>query len=218
MNIFSRLHVSAQMAHVIRLALIVIVVSPIVVYAAYTNLRPLTNGKINQGYLYGEEDPGHKGIDFPASNGTEVKVIANGTVMAFPSCQFTRLVKSFAATVVYDDACLGASFLGSALVTADQPLVGMANEASQDGRFKKAYSSFQGGSQTLTWYNTNGTQSGNPTSATINPRGSKDFSPPLENFKGSVVITANQPIAAVVNVVNNATSGDTHAVYNASNR
>lgn len=82
MNILSKLRVSIRMAHAIRLALIVAVVSPIVAYAAYTGLRPLTNGKINQGYLYGEEDPGHKGIDFPASNGSEVKAIANGTVVA----------------------------------------------------------------------------------------------------------------------------------------
>jgi len=57
-------------------------------------------------------------------------------------------VKPFAATVVYDDSCLGTSFLGSAVVSANQPLVGMTNEASDNGFFKKAYSSFQGGSQT----------------------------------------------------------------------
>jgi hypothetical protein len=138
------------------------------------------------------------------------------------------------------------------VVTANQPLVGMANEASQDGRFKKAYSSFQGGSQaaygplvyngfsesgytwtsgvgvqnltdqsasvTLTWYNANGTQSGSSTSATLNSRGSQAFSPPQSGFKGSVLISADRPIAAVVNVVNSASTGDTHAVYNASNR
>jgi hypothetical protein len=32
------------------------------------------------------------------------------------------------------------------------------------------------------------------------------------------LITANRDVAAVVNVTNNASSGDTHAIYNASNR
>jgi hypothetical protein len=37
-------------------------------------------------------------------------------------------------------------------------------------------------------------------------------------MEGSAVITADYEIAAVVNVVNKATTGDPHAIYNASSR
>ena len=37
-------------------------------------------------------------------------------------------------------------------------------------------------------------------------------------FKGSVWITTDRDIVAVVYVNNNAPSGDTHVIYNASNR
>jgi hypothetical protein len=43
--------------------------------------------------------------------------------------------------------CTAANFVGSVVATAGQPLVGMANEASADGRFKKAFSSAQMGSR-----------------------------------------------------------------------
>jgi hypothetical protein len=43
------------------------------------------------------------------------------------------------------------------------------------------------------------------------------FFAPQSDFKGSV-ITANRDIAAIVNIVNDASSGDTQAIYNASSR
>jgi hypothetical protein len=41
---------------------------------------------------------------------------------------------------------------------------------------------------------------------------------PPTNLNGSAVVNADQNITVVVNVVNTATSGDTHAMYNASSR
>jgi len=58
----------------------------------------------------------------------------------------------------------------------------------------------------------------NPQSSPLAGRGMAVFFAPQANFKGSVVITAVQNIAAVINVTNNAPSGDTEAIYNASNR
>jgi len=51
--------------------------------ASYLTLRPITNGQINQFYLYAEEldDSTHKGIDLPANNGTNVYAVENGIVM-----------------------------------------------------------------------------------------------------------------------------------------
>ncbi|HEY3049837.1 MAG TPA: hypothetical protein VGJ72_20530, partial [Polaromonas sp.] len=52
------------------------------------------------------------------------------------------------ATYVFFPTCGGNNFLGSAVVTANQPLVGMGSEARSDLRFAMAYSSFQGGTRT----------------------------------------------------------------------
>jgi len=56
-----------------------ITVSVAIVRAAYSVQRPITNGKIYQWYLYGED--GHKGVDFPANEGTDVQAVADGVVM-----------------------------------------------------------------------------------------------------------------------------------------
>ena len=138
------------------------------------------------------------------------------------------------------------------LPTASQSLVGMANEASLDGRYKKGYSSFQDGSRAVygplvyrtysqngyTWnagitvqnlstqqatvnlyyYNSDGSPAGSQTNQAIAGRGMSGFVAPQNGFKGSVMITANRDIAVVVNVINDASSGDTRAIYNASSR
>jgi hypothetical protein len=158
-----------------------------------------------------------------------------------------------AATTFFVSPCTGTNFLGSVVVTASQPLVGMANETNVDGSgnpippIKKAYASAQGGrptaygpwlyrttndtwlsgiaiqnlsssqvSLTLTFYDTAGNvvHSSTPSLAA---RGSSAYLAPGPTFTGSVVV-ANQNIAAVVNVANNSTSGDGHAIYNASSR
>lgn len=49
------------------------------VYAVYSVQRPLADGKIHQWHLYGED--GHKGVDFPAIEGTDVYAVADGVVM-----------------------------------------------------------------------------------------------------------------------------------------
>lgn len=67
------------------------------------------------------------------------------------------------------------------------------------------------------YYNQNGSWASNQT-AVLNYRGSAVFQAPTSSFRGSAVITANQDIAAVVHTRNNAASGDTHAMYNASAR
>ncbi len=156
-----------------------------------------------------------------------------------------------AKTFNLSSACPGDNFSGSAVATASQPLVGMANEVSLDGRYKKGYSSFQGGSHTaygplvyhaysqdgytwetgiavqnlstqgaaidLDYYDADGNPAGSQSSS-LAGRGMGVFFAPQSGFKGSVVITADRDIAAVVNVINNAPNGDTHAIYNASNR
>ena len=61
------------------LILAAITVTIVTVRAAYSVQRPITNGKIYQWYLYGEE--GHKGVDFPANEGTDVYAVADGVVM-----------------------------------------------------------------------------------------------------------------------------------------
>jgi len=61
------------------LILVMITVSVAIVRAAYSVQRPITNGKIDQWYLYGED--GHKGVDFPANEGTDVYAVADGVVM-----------------------------------------------------------------------------------------------------------------------------------------
>jgi murein DD-endopeptidase MepM/ murein hydrolase activator NlpD len=158
-----------------------------------------------------------------------------------------------AHTFMPDISCPPEGFLGSVVATADQRLVGMANEASESAPSrKKAYSSFQAGSHTAygalvyrtylqggyTWDTGIGVQNlstqaasvnlyycdpyGNQVATqlnqTVNGRGVGVFFAPIGGFIGSVRITANQNIAAVVNVTNNASTGDTHAIYNASNR
>jgi len=71
----------------------------------------------------------------------------------------------------------------------------------------------------LYYYDTGGNPlASNPQSSPLTGRGMAVFFAPQSGFKGSVIITANQDIVAIVNVVNNAPSGDTHATYNASNR
>jgi hypothetical protein len=169
-------------------------------------------------------------------------------------CTLSAYASSFAAKTFYDSICPGDGFLGSAVATANQPLVGMANEVSLDGRYKKGYSSFQGGSHTAygplvyrtytcphtgyTWdagiavqnlstqqanvnlyyYHGIGSPAGSQTNQVIAGRGLGVFFAPQSCFKGSVMITADQDIAVVVNVINTAPSGDTHAIYNASSR
>lgn len=167
-------------------------------------------------------------------------------------CSRSQYASSLAAKTFFDSTCPGDNFSGSAVATASQPLVGMANEASLDGRYKKSYSSFQDGSHTAygplvyrtyyqdgyTWdagiavqnlstqranvnlyyYHTNGNSAGSQTNQWIAPRGMGVFFAPQSGFKGSVLITADRDIAVGINVVNNAPSGDTHAIYNASNR
>lgn len=58
-----------------------ITVTIAIVHAAYSVQRPITDGKIYQWYLYGED--GHKGVDFPAIEGTDVCAVADGVVMDF---------------------------------------------------------------------------------------------------------------------------------------
>lgn len=60
----------------------------ITVQSAYRVQRPITDGKIHQWNLYGENDNdyptypgGHKGIDFPAVLGTDVYAVAPGSVV-----------------------------------------------------------------------------------------------------------------------------------------
>jgi hypothetical protein len=168
-------------------------------------------------------------------------------------CVRSQYTPPYAARTFYDSSCPGSDFAGNAVASASQSLVGMANEVSiTEPQRKKAYSSFQGGTQTAygplvyhdfyqnghTWdtgiavqnlstqnasvnlhfYHGNGASAGSLWNQTINSRGSGVFSPPQSDFKGSVLITANRDIAAIVNVINYASSGDTHAMYNASNR
>lgn len=168
-------------------------------------------------------------------------------------CARSAVVPSNASTLFYDfdNTCPGSNFLGSVVATASQPLVGRANEASDDGRLKKAYTAFGVGSHTaygplvygawvsgptwdspivvqnlsastatnvtLTYYNSGGSVA-TLQSGVLNPRGSSVFLVPLTNFSGSVKITADQDIVAVINVKSSDTSGDNHATYNANNR
>jgi hypothetical protein len=70
----------------------------------------------------------------------------------------------------------------------------------------------------LYYYNSDGSPAGSQTNQAISGRGIGIFFAPQNGFKGSVMITADQDIAAIVNVINNAPSGDTQAIYNGSNR
>lgn len=70
---------------------------------------------------------------------------------------------------------------------------------------------------TLYYYHTNGNPAGSQ-SQTLEARGMEVLFAPQSGFKGSVWITADRDIAAVVNVINDAPSGDTYAIYNASSR
>jgi murein DD-endopeptidase MepM/ murein hydrolase activator NlpD len=78
--------------------------------------------------------------------------------------------------------------------------------------------STQNASVNLHFYHGNGAAAGSLWNQTINGRGSGVFFPPQSGFEGSVLITADRDIAAIVNVINYASSGDTHTMYNASNR
>jgi hypothetical protein len=162
-------------------------------------------------------------------------------------------VARWAARTFYDSSCPGGNFLGSAVASASQPLVGMANEVSIAGpQREKGYSSFLGGGRTvygplvyhlfsqgghtwdtgiavqnvsissasvnLTYYHSNGSWAGSQTGQNINGLGTGVFFAPVTGFKGSVVISANRDVVAGINVVNDASSGDTEAIYNASNR
>lgn len=160
-----------------------------------------------------------------------------------------------AKTFSLGSTCPGDNFSGNAIATAGgQPLVGMANETSNDARLSKGYSSFAGGSSTVygplvyhayydaqngyTWdssiavqnlsdqqatvnlyfYNADGSSADSQTNQAMAGCGMRVFSAPQNGFKGSVKITANRNIVAVINVTNTAASGDTEAMYNASNR
>ncbi len=161
-------------------------------------------------------------------------------------------VAPYAGRTFANLACPGNGFLGSAEVSSSgQALVGMASEASADGRYKKSFAAFLGGAPTAygapvyrtysqdgyTWdagiavqnlsaqsasvnlyyYNLGGTLVGSQTNQSLNGRGLGVFFAPVSHFKGALLITANRDIAAIVNVAHNAGSGDTHAIYNASN-
>jgi hypothetical protein len=78
--------------------------------------------------------------------------------------------------------------------------------------------SAQSATVNLYYYAGDGALVGSQTSQSLNGRGLGVFFAPVSNFKGSLLITANRDIAAIVNVAHNAGSGDTHAIYNASNR
>jgi len=162
------------------------------------------------------------------------------------SCYLSDYVPSFAASTFFDSNCPGNDFVGSAVVVANQPLVGMANEVGLGQ--KKAYSSYQNGSRTvlgplvyhnygswtagiavqnisfyeatvdLEYYDTDGDWVGHQLNQTIGGKRMDFFFAPQTGFKGSVLITADEDIVAVVNVVNTAGGGDAEAIYNASNR
>jgi hypothetical protein len=78
--------------------------------------------------------------------------------------------------------------------------------------------STQSANVNLYYYNSSGTLAGQQLNQTINGRGTGVFLAPVSGFKGSVRITADRNVVAAVNVVNDAGSGDTHAIYNASSR
>jgi hypothetical protein len=78
--------------------------------------------------------------------------------------------------------------------------------------------STQSANVNLYYHNSSGTLAGQQLNQTITGRGTGVFLAPVSGFKGSVRITADRNIVAAVNVVNDAASGDTHAIYNASNR
>lgn len=160
----------------------------------------------------------------------------DGTPMGCSTTAYN--VPPYAHVVFYDGPCLGDNFLGTAIATSNQSIVGVAHEASISGTQdrKKTYSAILYGDQsnwksgiaamntaadyyanvTVSYYNTDGTLHSTVGVDPIPPRGIKSISPP-SGFTGSAVISSNH-IAVVVNIVNKATSGDTHAMYNASIR
>lgn len=71
---------------------------------------------------------------------------------------------------------------------------------------------------TLTFYDTAGNVVQSSTPPSLAARGSGVYLALGPTFTGSVAVVANQNIAAVVNVANNTTSGDGHAIYNAGSR
>jgi hypothetical protein len=70
----------------------------------------------------------------------------------------------------------------------------------------------------LYYYNDTGSIAGTSQPPPIPGRGIGVFFAPVSGFIGSVVVTSTQNIAAVVNVSNDAPTGDTHGMYNASSR
>jgi hypothetical protein len=70
---------------------------------------------------------------------------------------------------------------------------------------------------TLCYYNTGGNQVGSCVTQSIPSHGMSSFSPPA-GLTGSVSVSSDREIAVVVNIVSKATSGDTHAIYNANAR
>jgi hypothetical protein len=63
-------------------------------------------------------------------------------------CTRSLFVSSLAARNFSDSGCSGGSFVGSAVATASQPLVGVAHEVSANGRGMTVYSSFLDGRRT----------------------------------------------------------------------
>lgn len=68
------------------LAVVVLVVLVALSEAAYWGSRPITNGVIDQWYLYGETNPQdhvtiHRGVDFPVVTGTQVYAVSDGVVV-----------------------------------------------------------------------------------------------------------------------------------------
>jgi hypothetical protein len=144
--------------------------------------------------------------------------------------------------------CPGANLLGTIIATSSQPIVGMANEASQSGQVtKKAYSSFENGKRTLiapivygdqaNWRS--GIQVQNTYSLPAHlslcyyePSGStysnctlysinaygQGIYFPPAGFTGSLRIASDRLLVATINIVNKAAYGDTHSMYNFSSR
>lgn len=78
--------------------------------------------------------------------------------------------------------------------------------------------SSQSANVTLIYYNADGIGSYSAPVPPIPGHGMSVIFAPVSNFMGSVVVMSDQDIAAVVNVTNDASTGDTHGMYNASSR
>ncbi|MFN8439621.1 MAG: S8 family serine peptidase [Caldilineaceae bacterium] len=231
-----------------------------------TPISPITHNSIRTGtkiiyfpvvkHKYYNNSTGLR-IQNVGSAATDITVAYYGTTGTLTCSKTnTAIAANAATTFVTDDACPGIGFWGSVVISsATQPLVGMTNEASADGRYKKDYSSFHAGGRVflgqlvyngynedgLTWnagigvqnlssspvnlklyyFNSDGTAyGGNPVIVNgIEGNGMRALTPaPPAPFKGSVIVTADQDITVMLNVVNNAATGDSHASYNASGR